>query len=390
VKIFLQKKSLKWTHNKSESLHWGSNQTYLPPFNSSDIYTSFKMKCANRKVGPIVGILTASHPKKPFSGNRTLFASIQKKIQSSGGLVFVFTPEDFFLEHVTGYVFSFELKKWIKSSFPLPDVVYNRFPFRKSEKEENVQRVFDHLNDRSIPFFNPHFFNKFDLYSLFKSDQYLKNFLPHTTLLTSKKKLLDALKNYNNVYLKPIEGSQGNGIFTITKNRSNIKIKTQMTEETFESFHTCWIKILQLTKSKVYVIQQGISLKKYLGKHFDLRVHAHHSDSLWSITGVGVRAAKLNGITTNLPQGGVIISEKRVRPLIQKKLLRKLIENIGDKLTKEYGLIKEFSADIGVSENGEYFIFEVNAKPMIFDEVNIQQNRINKLTEAFYDLSNFK
>jgi hypothetical protein len=68
--------------------------------------------------------------------------------------------------------------------------------------------------------------------------------------------------------------------------------------------------------------------------------------------------------------------------------LNRIAEAVGRELTKKYGLIGEFSMDIGLTSGGKPFIFEVNSKPMIFDEPDIQKKRESQLVKTFNDIAN--
>ncbi|MCC5399972.1 hypothetical protein LMQ13_13720, partial [Staphylococcus aureus] len=61
----------------------------------------------------------------------------------------------------------------------------------------------------------------------------------------------------------------------------------------------------------------------------------------------------------------------------------------GEVLTKKYGFIGEFSIDACVDKEGNYYLFEVNAKPMLFDEVEIEEKRCQQLVKLFYTQTNF-
>jgi hypothetical protein len=43
--------------------------------------------------------------------------------------------------------------------------------------------------------------------------------------------------------------------------------------------------------------------------------------------------------------------------------------------------------DVGLTPDGNPFIFEVNSKPMVFDEKSIQKKRITQLVELFIKLA---
>lgn len=54
---------------------------------------------------------------------------------------------------------------------------------------------------------------------------------------------------------------------------------------------------------------------------------------------------------------------------------------------EKIGFLGEFSIDIGEDESGSLFIYEVNSKPMQFDEVEIETNRLLHLKNLFIELT---
>ena len=60
----------------------------------------------------------------------------------------------------------------------------------------------------------------------------------------------------------------------------------------------------------------------------------------------------------------------------------------GEQLQTSFGMIGEFSVDLGINKkNGELVIFEINAKPMRFDEKDIEEKRLNSLADTFFHFS---
>src|SRR3954464_10180274 len=95
--------------------------------------------------GPLIGIMTARKADGSIAGNGPLFIALQKKLISLDGISFVFTPEDADTELIKGYTFSPDKNQWIEGRFRYPNLVYNRIPFRSSEKNEQYQRFFSIL-----------------------------------------------------------------------------------------------------------------------------------------------------------------------------------------------------------------------------------------------------
>lgn len=77
-------------------------------------------------------------------------------------------------------------------------------------------------------------------------------------------------------------------------------------------------------------------------------------------------------MTTHVPAGGVVISTEDLPMKTDQEIIEKLVSQCGKQLIAFYDDIGEFSADVGVTPDGKYYIFELNAKPMDFDEAPIK------------------
>jgi hypothetical protein len=53
--------------------------------------------------------------------------------------------------------------------------------------------------------------------------------------------------------------------------------------------------------------------------------------------------------------------------------LNRLMSKIGETLDDAYGPFGEFSVDLGMDRDNRCWIFEINSKPMVFDETDIQE-----------------
>ena len=78
------------------------------------------------------------------------------------------------------------ITEWQVYEFPFPNVVYDRLPNRRTENEigpKEVKQTFQELY--TIPWYNPGFFNKWDVYERLSEDETALAFLPETYPLTS-------------------------------------------------------------------------------------------------------------------------------------------------------------------------------------------------------------
>ncbi|WP_096201500.1 YheC/YheD family endospore coat-associated protein [Bacillus sp. FJAT-45350] len=384
--IYFNQESSTWGLQENEGLVWGFDKKRIPMIAPSPESVPFYVKRHERSLGPIVGLLTSDHSKKLFSGNKQTFRRIHDGLQQTGGLCFVITPDTICYSQLHGYVLI--NNNWVLTAIPLPDVIYNRVPTPRTEKSERMKRVFEWIKQMNIPFFNPHFFNKWDVHQTLSTEPTIANHLLFTDVVTSKETFREALANYKFLYLKPKEGQKGDGIFKLTTGpNQTYLIHDHTTSVTLFSFESLWTSVNDKVDLSNYLLQEGIHLNQLNDKKYDFRILCHKVQGEWNTSGIGVRSSK--GITTHVPKGGMILSLKDISPPINFEKINLLIATIGKRLEQSYGNLGEFSVDIGRDTTGRYWLFEVNAKPMIFDEPTIQKQGLHNLIQAFYSESGY-
>lgn len=336
----------------------------------------------------LVAILAGeSTPPSPFKGNIHLFKQLQENALQHGGFTYVFTSPNVQKHHIRGYSYDCFKKRWIQKTFPFPDVVYNRYPFR--ENEQSLLSLFNRFDELHIPVFNRHFFNKWDVYTCLSKNNSLKRHLPNTILVENEQDVRVFLQIHRSVYLKPVQSSQGNGIIkVIAKGNNQYIIQTVRHETIVFSIEQLLKTIFHLMTHAPYIIQEEIMTDTIHGKKYDLRLFVHLHENMYSPSGIGVRVAERQTVTTHVPTGGKVVSFDEVHTRIKPKQLIELCHEIGQTLCNQFGLIGEFSLDIGRRKDGQLFIFEVNSKPMKFDEPLIFQQGIHRLIQLFQQLSN--
>lgn len=331
----------------------------------------------------IVGILSGERKRKPFSGNELFFQRILCEIEARGGTGFVFTPSTIFETTIDGYFF--EHNKWKKKTYDYPNVVYNRLPSRKAEESDKIQVFFDTLQKRSIPYFNQAFLNKWETYKLLKNVEKLDIGLPDTELLTDSERAFTFLKDHSFIYVKPVRGNTGQGIFTLTyKNDKEIVIKTQTESKilTKNSAYKLFSMLLQ-ESNMPHILQRGIKHMTLNNLKYDFRILLIKPSLEWKVIGIGIRATNKNNITTHVMRGGSILDLTSIRPQVNVQYVTSISKQIASKINERYRSLKECSLDIGRDGDDNLWLFEVNTKPMSFDEEHIESQRIIELVNAF-------
>ncbi|WP_066068298.1 YheC/YheD family endospore coat-associated protein [Neobacillus soli] len=338
--------------------------------------------------GPLIGIMTARNANGSIAGNGPLFIALQKKLISLDGISFVFTAEEVNEDYIDGYSYLPDKKNWIKAKFPYPDLVYNRIPFRKSEQDVHCQKFFSLLKEKQIPFFNPCFIDKYEFYDLLKNHELLHSFLPQTILVKQKKDLFSFLEKHKSIYVKQTQSSRGKGVYRLKLIESlQIQLEGLNIRETYQSFHHFWDEWNGQLLERDYLAQEEVKSAEYEGNRFDFRILAHAANDDYLLTGVGIRQSQNQGITTHIPAGGRLLPYELLQSSAHDQFIQTVVPQIGKSLSKQFGYFGEFSIDAGVSKSGDYYIYEVNSKPMSFDEPGIEERKIEQLCRLFLKLA---
>ncbi|WP_191556180.1 YheC/YheD family endospore coat-associated protein [Metabacillus idriensis] len=333
---------------------------------------------------PIVGILTGEGGKgKIFHGDGTYFKNLQRKMKAAGGFCYVFTLNGVKEKYIEGFAFSRKKQQWAKMAFPYPNVIYNRIASRDAESSECFLLFKKEMISAQIPFFNSFFFNKWDVHQILSKS--LLSYLPPAEKVHSAEDIHSFLSACSGAYLKPLQSSQGQGIYRIRSEEHHYEVtsidgSSELCDKTFfaEKKYPFY---------EGYLIQEEIASDTFQNKKYDLRVLTLLGKDDYHICGIGVRsAANRQTLTTHVPNGGSILPFESVSDRVSMEELEMIVRTAGRELASHYGQIGEFSMDIGVTETGPV-IYEVNSKPMPFDEPHIQTHRINKLADLFMFLS---
>ncbi|WP_458414438.1 YheC/YheD family protein [Schinkia sp. CFF1] len=339
----------------------------------------------------IVGILTTTGKHATLTGNFKLFRDLSLKLAEKKGTALVFTLDAFKENQIKGgYIFNKQKKKWMYTDYEgIPAVIYNRIPYRKDEKTEEFENFSKWCKQHRIPMFNTGFFKKWDIYKALSKDSKLRRHLPFTQLIQSREQLEEHLNNHLSLYLKPNGGSKGNGIFVLSKHEDDtyhIKGHNGMYGTSF--FQNIWEKkVNPLLLTKEYIMQQKTEIMTHDERSYDYRVLAHQVNKKWIVSGIGIRQSKTNGITTHVLKGGNIMNAAEFTDQKDIEQIHELIAHSGAALQKAFGVgaIKEFSMDVGKTVDGEFYIFDINSKPMKFDEPDIYEKGLNHLVEIFLE-----
>ncbi|MDQ0224290.1 YheC/YheD family protein [Metabacillus niabensis] len=331
-------------------------------------------------LGPLIGIFTAgftSSEIRPIGERSLFFAKLLSLDQTVGLYSFVFGAHHINWEDGTIDGFVYGKSGWKQITLPFPNVVYDRLPNRRIENHQALKLVKKRLTeDYSIPWYNPGFFNKWDIHQLLIKDKKTTSYLPATIHPPSISQIEEMLADYQSIYLKPANGSLGLGVYQLMYSREDNFYYSRFRDEeknrlrkypSLEHFLKASFKDNRLSS---YLAQQGIKLIRLDQKPIDFRVHTNkdvHGE--WKVTAIAAKVAGRGSVTTHLNNGGVVktLEEIYVDPRERIKAYHDLTEaaiilsqSIDEKLQ---GFIGELGFDLGIDQNGSVWMFEANSKP---------------------------
>lgn len=330
-------------------------------------------------LGPLVGIFSSGFT--PFQitpiGARSAAFARQMVVQSSVGAVpFLFGNEHIDWEQGMINGFFYHKKGWTKKTVPFPNVVYDRLPNRESERNPQAIEVKRKMeSDYLIPWYNPGFFNKLELYERLYNDPRAENYLPETHQFTSFSNIELMLANYGHVFLKFANGSFGNGIRHIIYDQQEGAYYCRFYDQKkrllkFNTLETLLQYVYRGKSLENIIVQQGIRLIRNNKKPIDFRVHANKDEQGdWSVSAIAAKMAGTGSPTTHGHFGGTVHTLEEIFPdkdkLEQnKQKLKKAALDIAAAIEDSIGgIVGEIGFDFGIDREGKVWMFEANSKP---------------------------
>lgn len=312
-----------------------------------------------------------------MQGEKTYFYEIAKRAKHFGMECFKFIPSQFnpVSQKVQGERFNSQTDKWETAEFLLPAILYDRCFYGEDTHSSQCKAIVKWLRTREdLLFLGYGLPNKLDLYDALKSSRLSPYLLPSKPI-TSGKGLIQHLNEDSPAVIKPLNGSQGRGIYYLEKTGKEVFVSTQkqghLIEKTFPHYDKAITWVNQLIKDKNYLVQPYKNLKNKKKKPFDIRVLLQKNENgCWEEIAKGIRVGKKNGIISNVNAGGTITSfEEGMNglPASEKEYIESELQDILTSLPvileKEFPPLFEIGVDIGICKDQAIWILDINSKP---------------------------
>ena len=369
---------------------------------------SLKYKPASRTIviGPLIGVMVSQiypHiPDRPFGSITSFCKELVDACRLYGGFVYFFTAHDITQnkEQLEGWYYD---DGWRKTTFPTPDVIYNRLTTRKLENKPSVQHFLKEVKSRfGTAVFNEKYLDKTDVFDALLRDPNQLRYLPESHLCNNYRIFKTMLGKYPVVFLKPVTGSLGKGIVRISRNGARsfscqLAGLNGLLHQQFNSLAGLFSALSGKLNKRRYQIQQGLDLIEVSGRPVDFRALVQRDgQGAWTVTSVVARIAGYNHFVSNLARGGTLcrvkdaLAKSNLQPALRRTVyanMRKAALDIANGIASQIkGHFGELGVDLAVDTNGKVWLIEVNSKPSKHDGTPLAEGAVRpsaKLTVQY-------
>jgi hypothetical protein len=332
-------------------------------------------------------------------------ARLQRANRKAKTNLYFFSIEDVHLNDLTidGVYFESTNGKWMKKSFPFPQVLYNRggFPKRQREKWLKFKRALDVQGVKYLNYVNG--FNKWEVYEALKKREEVRAYIPFTCYYQNKIDLIRMFNKFDTVYLKACRGRKGYQVMKVSKlDRDQYEYGYFKKNDTVKcekvDLKTLFLVLEEFFHQKEFIIQEAIDLPVRDHRMIDMRSEVQRNGlGKLEITSICVRVSHEHApITTH---SNSYIFEKFYRVFLnhstkeikqQRKRVEVFLTEIYSALESVYGPMGEVGIDFGLDRNNQIWFIECNSKPAkvsllkAYDEKTIEKAFLNPLEYAKY------
>ena len=322
-------------------------------------------------LGPVIAFIAKKKNSSLTLKTLNNFLLRLNKYNEIGGLIYICSAEgvDVTNQTINGYAYNPNARTgtdcWIGGHFPFPDSIFKKIRL-PNQLELSLQQVIgDNL-------FNTNFFNKLQFWQVCASNERIRGFIPLTKTYSSVATLNEMITRFDTVYVKPVSGMKGIGIFMIAKDKDESLIVANHYNEK-KRFNSVFNVKLYLDKeigNQRYMIQQGIPTR-YKNKNVDFRLYFQKDKSKkWICQGSLGRVAKEESIVTNLNHiSHLSDGEKAIKIVfnVNKQTASTILHStilicteICEELDKRLGHYGDVALDVIIDETYKPWVLEVN------------------------------
>jgi len=321
----------------------------------------------------VIGILTPWQAEARFPAYYRQFVSAGRE---AGARVFLIVPPEGgrFAEGAwRGYALAGN--GWAPVPIPKPDIVINRFGrFLRSPAE--LEDYYRFREEAGVPFANRIVNDKMHLMRKLRQAPGVGGQLPDTEEFSAEA-LREWLSRYDLVYVKPINGTGGRGVYRIERERDGkYRLFGHDVHRRNPVSDACGLdaavdRMTDAAKDGGYLVQQGVDLRLLPERNCDLRLLLQKENGAWRATGTAVRVGRKGSPVSNLHGGGTghrsepflteRFGKRRCKQILQE--CERLALAAARAIEANYGRMLELGFDLGIDTKGKVWLIEVNTMP---------------------------
>ncbi|WP_347552394.1 YheC/YheD family protein [Pseudalkalibacillus hwajinpoensis] len=311
-----------------------------------------------------------------FTHEQTYLNKLGAAGTESGFKVYRFVPHQSPGIEIEGLKYDERSHTWRKANFPVPEFIYDRCFHSNFRKAPSLRFIHWLKNKTHACFLGYGLSGKWAVYKVLRTNPFVREHLPLTAKLpfpTALTVLKEWLQTHKEFIVKPIHGSQGNGIILITQELSGISVqinhKGNVLQHTYDTTSHFLQLISGIIKNREYLIQEKLILLDQNSKPFDRRVvMMKNTTTSWIEQGRAMRVGQKHSFVSNLHSGGCILSDKELALsatvlLAADEKITKLSQVIATELEKSFPPLFELGLDFGIDHSGKVWLLEANSKP---------------------------
>ncbi|QFT88241.1 Endospore coat-associated protein YheD [Bacillus sp. THAF10] len=311
-----------------------------------------------------------------FTGVTPYMTKLAEHSAPLGVELSVFSPAELagIEDDVKGFVYDFVKKEWDERKIPIPPFVYDRCYYNSENAGLKIYSTILKEN-KNVQFLGHGLPDKWKVYKALQHNDEIQDFLPLTKKLTSITFLLAHFQNYKCWLLKPVKGSQGQGIIKLEELDGQYLVKEviQPKEQLLTFHHQAplmdWLH--KKIKSTDYLFQPFFRFQTRNNIPFDIRLFLQkNSDGVWIERLKIIRLGQPHHITANLAGGGKMLPFSFLERTLKREQKESFYQQIAtikaslpQALEETCSSLFELAVDIGMDEEDNLWILDINSKP---------------------------
>jgi len=320
-------------------------------------------------IGPLIGILAAGS-KRGLKRKKSGLSRYVHFYEQIGGSLIAFSLAGFNKNDslVHGYLYDPDSNTRKKGVYPFPQAVFNRIKLRKKWRNYLESMIGD-------KFFNSYYCDKWKVHQLLYLNEEIRHHIPKTSLYQTSEDIYGFLKQHPTVYIKPIRGSLGKGIYQLSKTKIGYVVRTRKRSgnvvKNFRTSNQVNNYLLKKLKRNNYVLQEALDLAFNRKVHDFRLIMVKDQAGNWRDLGLLGKYGPENSVVSNWSNGdggNIEVGEKTLKRLFnltdnEAETIRKKMADMAILAAKEldsYYHYGNFGVDIGIDRDKNIWILEMN------------------------------